>query len=370
MRFAVLGAGSAGQGLASYLALKGIDVALFNPPLHAEQFATILRERAIKVSGVIEGRARLARTSCDIREIVPEADVVLMTLRAFAHKSIFESCLPYLRDGQLVVVVTGYWASLRLRKLFQNLNRDIIFAETTLLPLVSEAIGPAEVKISGIKSKVKVSAFPANRTNEVIERLKGALPQLAPGENVLDTNLDSFNPIFHTPIALFNLGCLERERNFEFYHKGTTRKIAAVMDCMDEERRNLAGKLDLKLSPAIDGLKLYYGATGATTYEVFQSCNAYKGYVLPNVFDYIREDVPYGLVPTASLCDALGISCRATKAVISAWSVVDGVDYWQQGITVKELGLDGMDVSQISELVTAGQASSKASKGDPLSSIK
>jgi len=354
VRIAILGAGSAGQGLASYLAIKGIEVSLFN--LHAEWFAPILRERAIKVSGFIEGQARLAQATCDIREIVPEADVVLITLRAFAHHSVFESCIPHLRDGQLVVVVTGYWASLRLRNLLQRLNRDIIFAEMTLLPLVSEAIGPAEVKISGIKSKVKVSAFPATRTDEVVERLKDALPQLVPGENVLDTNLDSFNPIFHTPIALFNLGCLERERNFEFYHEGTTPKIAAVMDRMDEERRNLAQELGLKLGPATDSLKLYYGASGATTYDVFQSCDAYKGYVLPNVFDYIREDVPYGLVPIASLCVALGVPCHVTKAVISGWSIADGVDYWGQGITVKELGLQGMNALQILELVSTGKA--------------
>lgn len=357
MQFAILGAGSAGQGLAGYLSLNGHEVTLFNPPTHKNQFAPILEEQGIKVTGVIEGYARLALATCDISKAVSEADVVLMTLRAFAHERVFRSCVPHLENGQLVVIVTGYWAALRLRGFLQALEPDIVFAETTLLPLVSEATGPAEVKITGVKSRVKVSAFPADKTDAAIERLNDALPQLTPGKNILDVNLDSFNPIFHTPIALFNLGCLERERDFEFYHTGTTPKIAAIMDRLDDERRKLGQKLGLDLAPATDSLRLYYNASGATTYEVFQNCDAYKGYVLPNVFDYIREDVPFGLVPLASFSDALGMPCDATKALISAWSIADGVDYWHEGVTVKKLGLEGMNASQILEIANLGRVS-------------
>ena len=356
MKFAILGAGSAGQGLAGYLSLRGHEVALFNPPLHAKQFAPIAKSRKINVTGVIEGQARLAVASCDLRDVVPQSDVVMLTLRAFAHEAVFRTAMPHLRDGQLVVFVTGYWASLRLQELLGSADREVLFAETTLLPLISEGVGPAEVKISGIKSQVKTSAFPAMRTDELIERVKEALPQLVRGENVLDTNLDSYNPVFHSPIALFNLGSLERESGFEFYRAGTTPKIAAVMDAMDKERRSLGQALGLGLGPATDSLKLYYGAEGDTTYEIFQDCEAFKRYVLPNVFDYIREDVPYGLVPTVSLCDALGIACEATRAVILAWSVIDGVDYWNQGIRTKELGLEGMDASMILDLVNKGRS--------------
>jgi hypothetical protein len=36
------------------------------------------------------------------------------------------------------------------------------------------------------------------------------------------------------------------------------------------------------------------------------------------------------------------------------------VDYWEQGITVKELGLEGMNASQIIQLATTGEASLRA----------
>jgi len=356
-RFAVLGAGSAGQGLASYLALKGYSVSLFNPPVHADRFEPIRQAKALKVSGVVGGVARFAKATCDIAEALADADIVLLTLRAFAHRAVIEEARHYLAVGQTVVVVTGYWASLRLRDVLSQLDPRIVVAETTLLPIASEALSANEVRISGVKSSVKLAAFPATRTQEVVNKLAEALPEIVRGETVLDTNLDNFNPVFHTAIALFNLGELERDPKFEFYRKGTTPKIAAVMDSMDEERLALARKLGLALRSATDSLRLYYGAAGATTYEVFQNCGAYAGYALPNAFDYVREDIPYGLVPIVSLCKSLKVPCPTLQSVTAAWSSIDGVDYWKEGITAKRLGLDRLEVPEILDYVRTGRLS-------------
>jgi opine dehydrogenase len=353
-QFAVLGAGSAGQGLASFLALRGYDVALYNPPVHADRFEPIARTKSVSVSGVLTGVARFSVATCDIGNALAGADVVFLTLRSFAHRDVLTACLEHLKPGQLLVVVTGYWVTLRLRELLAQLDPRILVAETTLLPLASEAIGPGAVKITGIKSRVKIAAFPAEGTPEVVERLHEALPQIVAGNTVLDTNLDNFNPVVHSPIALLNLGELERNPRFEFYRQGTTPKVAAVMDSMDAERLALASAVGLT-----ENVRFYYGATGRTTVEVFQNCQAYAGYVLPNVFDYIREDVPYGLVPLASLGESVGIPCPALRSVIAGWSTVDDVDYWKEGMTATRLGLDGLSASQVMEYAQTGRLPDK-----------
>ena len=355
MKIAILGAGSAGQGLASHLALKGYDVSLYNRPASKNRFMPILNKRAIDVSGMMKGTARLRKATCDIREAVDDTDVILLTVRSFAHRTVLEACLPYLHKGQLVVVITGYWASLRMRDLITQLEPGVIFAETTLSPLVSERTGPGSVWISGIKSEIKIAAFPATRTDEAIERLCEPLPQLVPGCNVLETNLENFNPVFHSAIALLNLGMLERMPNFAFYHEGVTPRIAHVIDALDQERRALGKAFGLELRAATESLKMYYGATGDSTYAVFKNCQAYKEYRLPNVFDYIREDVPYGLVPQASFSELAGLPCKATKGIIGMWSLVDKIDYWAEGATLQRLGLTGMSVAEIVDLVTTGR---------------
>jgi 3-hydroxyacyl-CoA dehydrogenase len=86
MRFAVLGAGSAGQGLMSFLSLRGFDVALFDPPLHAEQLMLIVKKLTTAVFGVVGGKTRLVHSLRAIQEIEHKADAASTTLRAFSTK--------------------------------------------------------------------------------------------------------------------------------------------------------------------------------------------------------------------------------------------------------------------------------------------
>jgi len=46
--------------------------------------------------GGIEGKARLAGASCDPADAVPQVDIVLITLGAFAHEEIIRLCDPFL----------------------------------------------------------------------------------------------------------------------------------------------------------------------------------------------------------------------------------------------------------------------------------
>jgi len=305
--------------------------------------------------GVVEGFAKISKTTTDIDEAVEGADAIILTLRAFAQKRILELCIPYLKDNQIILIMTGYWASLRLRDLFERSRSHVVFAETTLLPIASEVTGPGEVKVTGIKSKMRLAAFPSSKTDEALKSLHGALPQLFAGRDILETNLENFNPIFHTPIALFNLREIEQREDFKFYHQGISPKIGEIIDSMDREKLNLIERLGLDLGSSLDGLKQYYRTSGNSTYEIIKNCEAWKGYVLPNVFDYIREDVMYGLVPIASLCNLLGLPSKNIKEIISTWSFVDRVNYWKEGITIEQLGLRNMETEEILEFVSTGK---------------
>lgn len=347
MKFAVLGAGSAGQGLAGYLGLKGNQVKLYNRS--GSKIEPVIEQGGLKVTGVRDGFVKITEATTDIEKVVTNTDVILITARAYGHRDIFKGCLPYLDSRQIVVFMTGYWASLRVNSLFDRFDTDLTLAETTLLPVVSEIIKPGEVRITGIKSKMRIASLPSKNLNRVLDVLQGSLPQLFPGRNVLETNLENFNPIFHSPIALLNLGEIERDDKFEFYHQGVTPKVAKVIDILEEERMRLIEALDLDLGPCREMIKDYYITSGESTYEIFRNCEAYKGYVLPNVFNYIKEDVPYGLVPMASLCESFGLPNKGITSIIDAWSLIDGVDYWEEGITVGELGLLGQTRAEILE---------------------
>ena len=355
MKFAVLGAGSAGQGIAGYFALNGHEVRLYNRT--PEKIAPIAKSGKLKISGVIEGAAEIRKVSSEIKDIVTNVDSVLVTARAFGHQFLLEGCLDYLENNTIVLIFTGYWAALRLRSLLSKYQRtDITIAETTLLPLICQLMKPGHVNISGIKSKVRIAVYPPSRAHGVYEKFGSILPQLFLGDNVLETSLENYNPIIHVPIALFNLGQLEKHQDrFGFYHDGISPKIAEAIDAIDAERMNLIGQLNLDLTTVRDMLVEYYGTEGTSTYEIIRNCRPMKGYVLPDPFSYVREDLLYGLVPMASMCDLLGIPAKATKSLISSWQTVDSVNYWQEGVKVDRLGVEGMNSEQIVKLATSGQ---------------
>ncbi|HEC86641.1 MAG TPA: NADP transhydrogenase subunit alpha, partial [Thermoplasmatales archaeon] len=139
MKFAVLGGGSAGQGIAGYLALKGHKINLYNRT--PEKIASIVGSGNLKVSGVIKGNAKIEKASSDMREILGDVGSILVAVRAFGHESIIKESLTYIKKNATIVVFTGYWAALRLRSILSREQRnDIAIAETTLLPLASEIV--------------------------------------------------------------------------------------------------------------------------------------------------------------------------------------------------------------------------------------
>ncbi|NIM46387.1 MAG: NADP transhydrogenase subunit alpha, partial [Nitrososphaeria archaeon] len=105
-----------------------------------------------------------------------------------------------------------------------------------------------------------------------------------------------------------------------------------------------------------ESLCISYGVKEESLYKTIQSIEAYKGVKAPKHLRhrYIFEDVPTGLVPYASLGEMIGVSTPSIKAFIRLASTLHGLDYWQEGRTVERLGLAGLSVEEITELVTEG----------------
>ena len=66
---------------------------------------------------------------------------------------------------------------------------------------------------------------------------------------------------------------------------------------------------------------------------------------------YIFEDVPMSLVPIASLGRALGAATPTIDMIIDLANLLHGVDYRSSGRTVEKLGLAGLSVKEILEVV-------------------
>jgi len=61
------------------------------------------------------------------------------------------------------------------------------------------------------------------------------------------------------------------------------------------------------------------------------------------------------LVPIASIGEMFGSPCRNICTVIQLANVMHGCDYWETGRTAEKLGLAGLGLQDIRQLVLEGK---------------
>jgi len=354
---AILGCGAGGMAMAADLTLAGHRVHLYELPEFASNVEAIQAQGGIELRGASRtGRVMPARVTTDAAAALADAELVLVSVPVFGHQRLVEAVAPHLRDGQVVVFNTGYWAALRFRSaLTQHGRRQVVLAESTLLVYAVRKVGPAAVHIDGVKQDFPVAALPATATGRLLDLVRRAYPQARAMRSVLEVSLENLNPLFHPAITLLNAGELERTRaDFGFYHDGCTPAVGRVIDALDAERRALGSALGLPdLVPVAGWLQRYYGATGSTAYEAIHSCPAYADFRWPaaTAIRYVHEDVPYAFVPFVSIARQLGIAAPVTRGLVDLCGTAFGRDYWAEGPGAAQLGLAGLDAAGIRRLV-------------------
>ena len=360
-RYAVIGAGHGGKAMAADLAARGFPVHLYNR--NPEHITEIVLRREIELEcedGTVHDCCLDVVTS-DIAEALDGADVIMVVLPASAHRDIARLCATRLHSGQIVVLNPGCTGgALEFRRILNQMGcaGDVIVAEAGTFLFISRSTGPAQVRISRRKNAVPLAALPAIHTDQVLEMVHDALPQFIPAVNVLHTGLDNMGAVFHPALTLLNAGWIERTMgDFEFYVDGVTNSTARLLEVLDQERVAVASALGTRVRPALVWLKDAYSAEGETLFEAIQANPGYQGIKAPRNLrhHYLFEDVPFNLVPLASLGAQFGVETWATEAMIRLACVVHGTDYIARGRTVEDMGLKGLSVREVQQTVQLGE---------------
>lgn len=357
MNIAVIGAGNGGQAMAAYLALKGSKVNLYNRS--SDRLEAVKELGGINLSGLCKGFGKLNIITNRIDVAIEDVDLIMVVTPAVAHRSLARKMAPYLRDGQIIILNpgrTGGAIEFYNGLMKNNCQAEVAIAETQTFLFASRVIGPAEVRIYGMKEKVFIASFPSKKIWKFIDQLNQVIPQFVPVENVLKTSLDNIGAIFHPAPTLLNMAWIESPEVFNFYKQGISPSICRILEEMDYERMEVAYAFGLDPLSAKEWLRLSYGIKGKTLYELIQNNRQYQGILAPGTINhrYIFEDVPMSLVPIASLARVCNIETPTIDMVINMANIVYQKDFWAEGRTVKTLGLEGLSSKEILELVNKG----------------
>jgi len=100
----VLGAGNAGYAISADLTLKGFRVKLYNQSV--EGIKPILETGGIEMGGAAgTGFARLNEVTTEMKSAIEDVDIVMVAVPGFGYKPLAELCAPWLRPGQIVVLL-------------------------------------------------------------------------------------------------------------------------------------------------------------------------------------------------------------------------------------------------------------------------
>ena len=360
-KIAVLGAGNGGYACSADLTLAGYEVNLFELPKFKASIEAIMHRGGIGITGAANvGFAKLNKTTTDIKDAIKGVDLVLIVVPAFAQKTFIDACIPHLEDGQTVVFMGKGGGALEFVNTLKDhaIKKDVTLGETCTLPYTARITGPGQVKVFASVKKLPMAAFPAVDTENLIKVMKEIYP-VVPANNVLETLLLDLNAIVHPPPVILNAARIESKKEFYIYAEGVTPAIARVVEAVDNERLAVMEALDLN---PISYTKLVYMlglATGKcdTIIDTIQGIIGAREIKAPTTLSarHITEDVPYGLVSLASIAGMIGVPTPTVNSLITIASLLNQVDYLEEGRTVEKLGISGMGIEKLKKYLTRGE---------------
>jgi len=380
MRIAILGGGNGAHACAAHLALKGHQVNMFELPQFESNIEAVIERGGIEISGsVISGFAKLNKVTTNIAEAIDDVELIMQVVPAFGHRKFAETCIPYLKDGQYVVLNPGNGSSLEWYKILKDsaVKKDVKIAETHSLTYACRLQNPGHVQVNHACPKVWFAAMPSKDTSEMLALFKELYPSAVAAKNVLEAFFLNGNPIHHPTGTILNAGRIEyvyghlqgnlykTGTDFYMYREGLTPSVVRVAEALDEERLAICRALDLSEITTIEKLyedgfsvtpdgKPYPNLYEAYHSEVFCGPHASKG---PTSLKsrYITEDIPYGLVTWASIGEMLGIKTPTMHALIHLASILNKTDYWKEGRTAEKLGITHMTIDQLKKYLEMGE---------------
>ena len=350
MKIAVIGAGNGGQAYAAYLASKGHEVSVCerNP----EIVSKLRQIGAIRLEGQLHCEGKPALVTEDVGEAIKGAELIMVTTTANAHKDLAKQMAQYLVDNQTIVLNPGRTGgALEFKQVLREngVTKRVYLAEAQTLVFACRIVETGVVNIIGVKDRVLLSAYPANDTKYVLDKLKGVFDCFKEAANVLETSFENYGAIFHPTVVLFNEAAIERGNEFYFY-RDMTPGLAHLIESVDDERLAVANAYGIHPVSASDWVAYAYdNIKGDTLCERMRNNPAYYEILAPTKIDcrQITEDIPTGLVPISEFGKVAKVPTPLMDAIITLCSELLHRDFRAEGRNLKNLGFERCEPKEI-----------------------
>ncbi len=356
MRFTIIGCGNSGLIHAAKLIETGAEVCLLktSSTFNDDFFHVIQREGGYNVKDETNGGNRFfvrpAFITRDVEKAIGFGDILMVMTTTSQHDFVARKIAPYVRDGQIIILVPGYMGSFIFKK---YIDRNVIYSEWETTAYNGRIMDAMYVRITFYNPRNAISTLPSSKANDVVGILSQYLPNTRyVRRHVLESALHNPNMIVHPIGILFSASRIEYSKGeFWMYREAFTESVINVIKAFDVQKNRVLNAF------GCDSLDYFEAAKwrneenlNIDAMSVFRSFaeSSNKGPSFIN-HRYLNEDVPMGLGLFVSIGKIVGVDTSIMDAIISLTSALLNKDLLSKSRTIQYLlGKENVSVEDIS----------------------
>lgn len=353
MQVLLTGANGQARGLAVAAARAGHSALIYDP---TSQLGPItLPYTGGWGAGIVEARV--------IHDIAEAADAGLIVINDDLHARapLVEMLTPRLGPQHVILLNPGgFGGGAMLSARLRAAGAQAAVAELAGFPLLTEQ-DDGTVTLEAMKHDLPVAVHPPHRRDDILALLRPLLPTIVPADSALEVGLDNSNHFIHPPLVLLNAIRIDRAEPYRFYREGLSAAAQRLVYDIDRERLALAARLDIVVEPLDALFDRFYATEGMRGPTLFDRLGTFAPFErarspLTLQHRYVLDDVSFGLVPIARVCERVGVAAPRMRATIDALGSVCARDFWSEGVTLESLRAGDSTLAALLDRTTNGGA--------------
>ena len=345
MKVTIVGCGNSGLIHAAKLFEKGHDVALLKTSnTNGRFFDLISEEKAYRVKDdTIQGKGRVfvakpVMITRDVQSAIEFAEVIMITTTTLQHEFVAQLIAPFIKDGQIIVLVPGYMGSLIFRK---YIKKEVTYSEWETTAYNGRIINNESVRISFFNPRNAISELPTEKTQSVLSILSQCFDNTKyTRQHILESALHNPNLIVHPIGILFSASRIEYSNGeFWMYREAFTPSVINVIKAFDVEKNKVLRAFGCKPLDYFEAAKWRNEENlqidAMTVFRSFAD-SSNKG---PSIINhrYLNEDVPMGLGLFISIAKLVNVDTSIPEGIMSLASALLAKDFRQKSRTIQSL---------------------------------
>ena len=350
MRVAVLGTGGVGLAMAALLCRDGHDPAIWSPS--GQGTRAFADGEPLVASRAITGTFR-PRVAATCAEAMAGADCVIVSVPAYGHRAVIDAAARHVQPSQTLIVSSQYSLSaLYLRDLLKRCGLDVPVVAWGTTVVMGRRVGRSEVAVLTVRASVDVATIPAARSEEGMEQCRALFgDRFQQRANAIAIQLSNVNPQAHLANALCNLTRMEKGEAWDNYG-GLTDSVSRLVEALDAERLAIAHAFGVKVRTMREHMSLSFDLPVIPLADAARAVVARGGSPGPSTLEarWIREDLPFGIVPLIALADVAGVDVPLHRAGLALFSALLGRNLAAENDLLQHLPLANSTPEQLTRL--------------------